>query len=205
MASAKALLLRIATQMNKSEADFQKFLQALDDNMIDTVEAMRDVTDDQWKNDLKFPVGLINKIKKELEQPQNDVEMIDTSSKKPSHTLPFKEMQWQISQVRDKCSDLLAQLVSEINDQQALFQTLTLLYKIVSNILQNALDPKFRRIPRSSKSLQEKVLRYQNATMFLLIAGFKDTEEAFELEKLELERLQEASKSLEEFIQSNGG
>jgi hypothetical protein len=84
MASAKALLLRIATQMNKSEADFQKFLQALDDNMIDTVEAMRDVTDDQWKNDLKFPVGLINKIKKELEQPQNDVEMIDTSSKKPS-------------------------------------------------------------------------------------------------------------------------
>jgi hypothetical protein len=41
--------------------------------------------------------------------------------------------------------------------------------------------------------------------MFLLIAGFKDTEEAFELEKLELERLQEASKSLEEFIQSNGG
>ena len=205
MASAKALLLRIATQMNKSEADFQKFLQALDDNMIDTVEAMRDVTDDQWKNDLKFPVGLINKIKKELEQPQNDVEMIDTSSKKPSHTLPFKEMQWQISQVRDKCSDLLAQLVSEINDQQALFQTLTLLYKIVSNILQNALDPKFRRIPRSSKSLQEKVLKYQNATMFLLIAGFKDTEEAFELEKLELERLQEASKSLEEFIRSNGG
>ena len=71
--------------------------------------------------------------------------------------------------------------------------------------MQNALDPKFRRIPRSSKSLQEKVLRYQNATMFLLIAGFKDTEEAFELEKLELERLQEASKSLEEFIQSNGG
>ena len=46
MASARDLLLRVAAQMNKTEADFQKFFQALDDNMIDTVDAMRDVTDD---------------------------------------------------------------------------------------------------------------------------------------------------------------
>lgn len=68
--SAKDLMLKIAKSMNKSEKDFEKYIQALEDNFLDTVESLRDVTDEQWREDLKFPVGLINKIKKEFEQAQ---------------------------------------------------------------------------------------------------------------------------------------
>ena len=53
--------------MNKTEADFAKYIQILEDNFLDTEESLREVTDDQWMNGLKFPVGLINKIKKELQ------------------------------------------------------------------------------------------------------------------------------------------
>jgi hypothetical protein len=40
----------------------------LEDNFIDTIEALREVTDEQWRTDLKFPVGLVNKIKKHLQE-----------------------------------------------------------------------------------------------------------------------------------------
>jgi len=81
--SARDLLLRVAASMKKTEADFKKYIDVLEENFIDTVEAMRDVSDEQWRNDLAFPVGLINKIKKELEQTdvpmeEEPVKLIDT-------------------------------------------------------------------------------------------------------------------------------
>jgi len=81
--SARDLLLRVAASMKKTEADFKKYIDVLEENFIDTVDAMRDVSDEQWRNDLAFPVGLINKIKKELEQTdvpmeEEPVKLIDT-------------------------------------------------------------------------------------------------------------------------------
>ena len=66
MSEAQTFLLKIANDMNKTEADFAKYLEALDENMLDTIDSLREVDDEQWRNDLKFPVGLINKVKKYL-------------------------------------------------------------------------------------------------------------------------------------------
>lgn len=57
---------QIAFAMGKKPTDFEKYAQILEDNFLDTIESLRDVTDEQWRDDLGFPVGLINKIKKEL-------------------------------------------------------------------------------------------------------------------------------------------
>ena len=52
--------------MKKSPAEFEKYIVVLEENFLEEVESLKEVTDDQWKNDLKFPIGLINKIKKAL-------------------------------------------------------------------------------------------------------------------------------------------
>ena len=50
--------------------------------------------------------------------------------------------------------------------------TVTTLLKIVSNILLNPMDPKFRKLPKHSKALQDKILKYPYAIHFLTAAGF---------------------------------
>jgi hypothetical protein len=50
--------------MKKSPDEFEKYIVTLEENFLDDVESLKEITDEQWKNDLKFPVGLINKIKK---------------------------------------------------------------------------------------------------------------------------------------------
>ena len=43
----------------------EKFIQALEDNFLDTVESLRDLSDQNYK-DMGIPIGLVNKIKKHL-------------------------------------------------------------------------------------------------------------------------------------------
>lgn len=64
--SSKDFLSKIAVQMGKAPTAFQQYVDVLEENFLDTVDSLRDVSEEQWKNDLKFPVGLLNKIKKEL-------------------------------------------------------------------------------------------------------------------------------------------
>ena len=67
---------------------------------MDTVDALRNITTEQW-GELKLPMGLVNAIKKRLAEggasqiapvatlpapvaPAKDVEMIDTTTQKPA-------------------------------------------------------------------------------------------------------------------------
>jgi len=62
---AKELLLLIAAEMNKKPSDFQKYIDELDNQMLESADDLKDVSDEQWKQ-MNFPLGLVNKIKKRL-------------------------------------------------------------------------------------------------------------------------------------------
>jgi len=81
--SSKDFMFKIAASMSKPASEFQKYVDALEENFLETVDSLREVNDEQWRNDLKFPVGLINKIKKELTSV--DVQMV---SKPVKETVP---------------------------------------------------------------------------------------------------------------------
>ena len=63
--ATKDLILSIATEMNKTPEQMQKFISALEENMVDTVQDLRDLTDDDFKQ-MSFPIALVNRIKKRL-------------------------------------------------------------------------------------------------------------------------------------------
>lgn len=77
----------------------------------------------------------------------------------------------------DDCLSHLQSLTKGM-DMGALRGSVDLLHKIVTNILSQPLELKFRRIPKSSKSLQEKVLAHKPALMFLIAAGFEENSES---------------------------
>ena len=57
--TSRDFLCALATKIKKKPADVEKFIVALEENWIETVGAMRDVDDAQWK-ELGFPIGLSN-------------------------------------------------------------------------------------------------------------------------------------------------
>ena len=67
-ASSRDLILSIGTEMNKTPEQLEKSLVFLEDNMLHTVESLRDIT--KWINlhDLGLPLGLVNKIMQHLEE-----------------------------------------------------------------------------------------------------------------------------------------
>ena len=65
MMTSRDLVLQIATEMNRRPEQMEKFISALEDNMIDTVQAMKELSEQNYR-DLGFPIGLVNKIKQRL-------------------------------------------------------------------------------------------------------------------------------------------
>ena len=62
--TSRDFMLQIAGQIGKSPDEIEKFIAVLEENFLDTADSLREVSDEQWRTDLKFPVGLVNKIKK---------------------------------------------------------------------------------------------------------------------------------------------
>ena len=59
--STKDLLAKIAGEMKKDPKTFDKFVDILEGEFLDTAESLKDVTEGQWK-DMGIPIGLVNKI-----------------------------------------------------------------------------------------------------------------------------------------------
>ena len=72
----------------------------------------------------------------------------------------------------------------------------TTLLKIITNITQNPMEPKFRKLPKHSKSMQEKILKYPYAVHFLVAVGFVDEGENWSLNGFDKDRLLQAEKAL---------
>lgn len=64
--SSKDFLEALAPEMNKKPTDMAKFVSILEENWLETVEALMDVSTAQW-SEMKFPMGLVSKITKKLD------------------------------------------------------------------------------------------------------------------------------------------
>jgi len=58
-------MAHVALQIKKKPEDVEKFVVILEENWIETVAAMKQMEDDQWKS-LNIPMGLANQIKGQL-------------------------------------------------------------------------------------------------------------------------------------------
>ena len=184
--SSRALILSIAEEMNKTPLQMERFITALEDNFLDSVDSLKDLTDDNYK-DMGFPIGLVNKIKKRLsdggssQAQQPAASMINTTSAAGEETKEEeKRPDVQPLTVSEKamiCLDILQE--SDIKETDPVEKkakvklVVSTLFKVISNILTSPFEPKFRKLPRHSNSVKEKILANPSAINFLKIAGFK--------------------------------
>ena len=76
---ARRFLIIVGDEMKRNPAQMERFISALENDFVDTVEQIRDLSDDQFKT-LGFPIGLVNTIRKKL----NEAGGADASQATPS-------------------------------------------------------------------------------------------------------------------------
>ncbi len=64
--SVKDFMRRVAEEMGKQPEDFQKYVSILEENMIDSVESLGQLTEAEMFNYFDFPLGLIKNILKKI-------------------------------------------------------------------------------------------------------------------------------------------
>lgn len=81
------------------------------------------------------------------------------------------------------------------------------LFKVISNILQSPFEPKFRKMPRNSNTVRDKIMAHPNAVNFLKLGGFKFDEpgEHIVLVAYSKEELEDCLSALKIFVERLGG
>ena len=64
--TSRDLILQVGTEMKRTPEQMEKFINSLEDNMIDTAESLKELSDQDYK-DMGFPIALVTKIKKKLQ------------------------------------------------------------------------------------------------------------------------------------------
>ena len=65
--TAREFVILVAQKIGKKPSDLEKVINILEENWIENVGALKQLEDDQWK-ELKIPMGLVNQIKKNLNE-----------------------------------------------------------------------------------------------------------------------------------------
>ena len=65
--TARDFVIHVAQKIGKKPSDLEKVINILEENWIENVGALKQLEDDQWK-ELKIPMGLVNQIKKNLNE-----------------------------------------------------------------------------------------------------------------------------------------
>ena len=64
--TSRDFILQVAIEMKKTPEQMERFINSLEENMLDTAESLKEVSDQDYK-DMGFPIGLVIKIKKRLQ------------------------------------------------------------------------------------------------------------------------------------------
>ena len=67
--TSRDFIIKVAESINKKASDVEKIILILEENWIENVGALRELDDQQWK-EMKIPLGLVNSIKKVLNNSQ---------------------------------------------------------------------------------------------------------------------------------------
>tara|TARA_B110000285_G_C15074736_1_gene590054 strand:+ start:83 stop:307 length:225 start_codon:yes stop_codon:yes gene_type:complete len=65
--TARDFVILVAQKIGKKPSDLEKVINIFEENWIENVGALKQLEDDQWK-ELKIPMGLVNQIKKNLNE-----------------------------------------------------------------------------------------------------------------------------------------
>ncbi|CAD8076155.1 unnamed protein product [Paramecium primaurelia] len=138
-------LQQIAFEMGKPTSLVEPYIEILEENWYDTKDSIKMMKQENFE-EFKIPKRIGQLLIEFVQRPED------------------KKSNWQLE---------LTKIISEIPDQDQLFKTLEILFKIISNVIMNPLSLDKQKINISSKTLQNNILKYPSALNYLKNLGWK--------------------------------
>ncbi|CAD8152674.1 unnamed protein product [Paramecium octaurelia] len=176
---ARQALQQIAFEMGKPTSLVEPYIAILEENWYDTKDSIKQMKQENF-DEFKIPKRIGQLLMEYVQRPDD------------------QKQNWQLE---------LAKIFSEISDQDQLYKTLEILFKIISNVVMNPLSLDKQRINISSKTLQNNILKYQSALNYLANLGWKLEAEFLLVEyKMEQQAIwKEAAEELVNYTQKDSG
>jgi PUB domain len=89
------------------------------------------------------------------------------------------------------------------DDSSVILKSLKTMITILSNLVQNPMEPKYRSLDKTKKPIQEKILNFQSLVEFLKCCGFEDKDNELLLKGFPGEVLNKALDSIYEELKVN--
>ena len=207
--TSRDFMVVMAQKINKQPADVEKFIVKFEESWIETVGDIKQLSEDQWKS-LGMPMGLVNQIKKEIAPEETQIDSSGVQSK--LQQVAAEKIARQQEQPVDsmvtytRCLDELKKILYDSGDKQAHQDTVKTLFKILENLILKENDIKVRMLPKTNKSVQQKILAFPQAIKYLETAGFNFSKaETIELTTFDKSLIQQGLDTISLHIVSLGG
>jgi len=159
----------------------------LEDNWYDSIESLQSIEDTFWTEN-KFPARLIQAIKAELNR-DSDMEdahkpaVLKLDTAKPVAPAEPEPREVHIDEEMKEANgfeeyvhlgrSLLQAFFKETGFvKETILPSMKILTKVVENLANDPMEPKFRRINTTKKPVQEKLLKWKTLVSFLENLGF---------------------------------
>lgn len=197
MSETRNLLISIGTSLGRSEVQMAPIIQKLEDEWYDSIDSLRGISDDKW-NSLNVPKRLVDEIRSRIgtisgSGPSGEDKMPSlvpipavSSQSAEIFSPPDKKIDvWEVEIAPPSSGvlidHLLESLTAEISvaneSTESLVSCLSTLCQMISNILNNPYEGKYRRIRFSNPKFNQSVGRWNSAKLILNEIGFLNDDE----------------------------
>lgn len=195
MSDTRQLLLKIGEKLNRKPQDMEAYIKTMEDNWYDTIESLKQLTDQQF-DALKFPHRLVQEIKAAIAPqpiiPQPTItpqyQPILAPQYQPNPVIPQavnKDMPKQddYEVTHQQFTIMLRSILIELKEETlaGYSDCLTVLSKIIQNIVENPNDETKRRLKASNMAFYSKVGKFSMAHKFMKSIGFVKNTEGFSM------------------------
>lgn len=173
--SSRDFILLVGQEMKRTPDQMERFITALENDFIDSVAQIRDLSDDQFKQ-IGFPIGLVNTIRKKLSETAAGAQaaapqMINTGGAAATTMINTIASTSGLTQGegsrldRETVTEMAMRYLDNLQESDILISdpvekkakvklVVTTLFKVISNVLTSPFEQKFRRLPRHSATVQ---------------------------------------------------
>ena len=228
------LLVQVGADMGRSEDQMKPFIQKLEDQWLDSIDALAELKDDQWEK-LGLPMRLADKLKEAVKDngdsaggmpdliptEQNGTANGDTWATPRNHASSSASTAKR--QKPEECTEydtvppigwsapkvsiaaLVQQVEQDVQNTEGRMVIWTTILKMIGAILETPGESKKRIINFSNEKFQERLGQYGSAMKVMEAAGFKDVNGMLKMEMAYLSTLRETYNTVAQAVANMGG
>lgn len=175
-------LINVAKKLGQDPISIEPLLQELEKDWFDTIDSLKKIPDDMWE-EYSIPEPLLIEIKAALKNydnkqinPEEEKIIVETDPSLSSNEMIIDDQE-------DVWKDMLENISANSDNLSDSLKSLSVLNKIVKNIIENPSDPNKRKLQLENPMFKKTLGKHQSAMNFFYRVMFTKIIDWFQKDK----------------------